>query len=131
MHEHLHLLETYHQSHLSVLGKSNLRIVLQEENSGILPIKNPVEFLPICNSKDRLDHANEFNCIHLFTKDVNRNLSTNAYVRYVSNERGHTSHLPYHKPPAHIIASTEPIILFTVLTEAKEDSIYCHLKPTK
>jgi hypothetical protein len=39
MNEHLHLLEIDHQSHPSVFGKSNLRIVLQEENSGLLPIK--------------------------------------------------------------------------------------------
>ena len=37
----------------------------------------------------------------------------------------------HHKSSTHEVWSTESIILFTVLTEAKENSIYRHLKPNE
>jgi hypothetical protein len=58
-------------------------------------------------------------------------LQTVGFLSYITNQWVHTPHLPYHKPPAHIVGSTESIILLTVLTEAKENSIYHHLKPNK
>jgi hypothetical protein len=37
--------------------------------------------------------------------------------------------MTHHKSSAHEVGSTESIILFTVLTETKENGIYRHLKP--
>lgn len=53
------------------------------------------------------------------------------YVKFKLQICRYTTHLPYHKTSAHIVGMTESIIQFTVFTEAKENSIYHHLKPNK
>jgi len=75
--------------------------------------------------------ANELNCIYLFCKICGSKSWADSLV-YIKNDKhqGVQVHVvTHHKSSAHEVWSIESIILFTVLTEAEENSIYCHLKP--
>lgn len=75
--------------------------------------------------------ANELNCIHLLCqigggKSWVDNL---VYIKIDKHEGVQIHVVTHHKSSAHEVWSTESIILFTILTEAKENGIYRHLKP--
>lgn len=75
--------------------------------------------------------AIELNCIYLFCETVGGKSWADSLV-YIKNDKhqGVQIHVvTHHKSSAHEVWSIESIILFTVLTEAKENSIYRHLKP--
>lgn len=52
-----------------------------------------------------------------------------VYIKNDNHQAVQIHVMTHHKSSAHEVWSIESIILFTVLTEAKEDSIYRHLKP--
>lgn len=69
--------------------------------------------------------------IYLFCKIGGGKSWADIHV-YIKNDKHHRVQIhvvTHHKSSAHEVWSIEPIILFAVLTEAKENSIYRHLKP--
>jgi len=87
--------------------------------------------LPVRNNVMKWIIASELNCIYLFCK-IGGGKSWADSLVYIKNDKhqGVQIHVvTHHKSSAHEVWSIESVILFTVLTEAKENSIYCHLKP--
>jgi len=75
--------------------------------------------------------ANELNCIYLFCKIGGGKSWADSlvYIKNVKHQGVQIHVVTHHKSSAHEVWSIESIILFAVLTETKENSIYCHLKP--